>query len=234
MSCTGSQFCGVAIIETKNRAMDVVAKLEQQLDFPTKVRMHWTGCPNSCGQVSLISITPVPFCAHAARLVCYPFLPFLAVSVNSKHLHELASSDLDGFHRTVDAHPRSLAPTDPAFIRSWQHAALSTCLCSPRSSAHSVRTHGAPRCMIEMLPAYAQVQVADIGLMGGPAKLDGKAVEGVRIFLGGTIGENPKLAEQFEKGIACDETVLLPKLKDLLVEHFGATPKASAAMVGAA
>ena len=53
VSCTGSQFCGVAIIETKNRAMDMVAKLEQQLDFPRKVRMHWTGCPNSCGQVSL-------------------------------------------------------------------------------------------------------------------------------------------------------------------------------------
>ena len=83
-------------------------------------------------------------------------------------------------------------------------------------------------------PALGQVQVADIGLMGGPAKHEGKAVEGVRIFLGGTIGENPKLAEQFEKGIACDETVLLPKLKDLLVEHFGATPKASAAMAGVA
>lgn len=39
--------------------------------------------------------------------------------------------------------------------------------------------------------APLQAQVGDIGLMGGPAKLDGKAVEGVRIFLGGTIGENP-------------------------------------------
>ena len=79
-----------------------------------------------------------------------------------------------------------------------------------------------------------QVQVADIGLMGGPAKHEGKAVEGVRIFLGGTIGENPKLAEQFEKGIACEESVLLPKLRELLIEHFGASPKPSAAMVGAA
>ena len=45
------QFCGLAVIETKNRAMAVVEKLEQQLDFPKKVRIHWTGCPNSCGQV---------------------------------------------------------------------------------------------------------------------------------------------------------------------------------------
>jgi len=40
----------VAIIETKNRAMAVVSKLEEQLDIPNKVRMHWTGCPNSCAQ----------------------------------------------------------------------------------------------------------------------------------------------------------------------------------------
>jgi hypothetical protein len=45
-----AQFCGVAIIETKNRAMAVVSKLEEQLDIPNKVRMHWTGCPNSCAQ----------------------------------------------------------------------------------------------------------------------------------------------------------------------------------------
>ena len=51
VSCTGAQFCGVAMIETKNRAMAIVEKLEAQLDLPKKVRMHWTGCPNSCGQV---------------------------------------------------------------------------------------------------------------------------------------------------------------------------------------
>ncbi len=73
--------------------------------------------------------------------------------------------------------------------------------------------------------ACAQVQVADIGLMGGPAKLNGKATEGVRVFLGGTIGENPQLASQFEKGIACDESVLLPYLRDIMIEKFGATPK---------
>ena len=45
-----------------------------------------------------------------------------------------------------------------------------------------------------------QVQVADIGLMGGPAKkLDPesgkmKAVPGVSIFVGGRVGENAFLA----------------------------------------
>ena len=46
-----AQFCGVAIIETKNRAMAVISKLESELDFPRPIRMHWTGCPNSCAQV---------------------------------------------------------------------------------------------------------------------------------------------------------------------------------------
>lgn len=70
-----------------------------------------------------------------------------------------------------------------------------------------------------------QAQVADIGLMGCPARVDGKAVEGVRILLGGSIGENPQLASEFEKGIPCEESVLLPKLRDLLIERFGATLK---------
>ena len=87
VSCTGAQFCGLAMIETKNRALDIVSKLESELEIPRMVRMHWTGCPNSCGQA----------------------------------------------------------------------------------------------------------QVGDIGLMGAPAKLDGKAVEGVRIMVGGKIGENPEV-----------------------------------------
>ena len=52
VSCTGAQFCGVAIIETKNRALSLIQKLEEQLEFDRPVRIHWTGCPNSCGQVS--------------------------------------------------------------------------------------------------------------------------------------------------------------------------------------
>eukprot|EP00882_Tetradesmus_deserticola_P024933 GHRQ01027301.1.p4 GENE.GHRQ01027301.1~~GHRQ01027301.1.p4 ORF type:complete len:105 (+),score=50.37 GHRQ01027301.1:396-710(+) len=98
--------------------MDIVAKLEASMHLPKPVRIHWTGCPNSCGQA----------------------------------------------------------------------------------------------------------QVADIGLMGGPAKLNGKAVEGVKIFLGGKIGENPDLANEIEAGVPCHEDHLLPKLQGLLIEHFGATP----------
>ncbi|CAM9283039.1 unnamed protein product [Scytosiphon promiscuus] len=122
VSCTGSQYCGLGLVETKNRAVDLAGKLDAILDFPegTKPpRIHWTGCPNSCGQA----------------------------------------------------------------------------------------------------------QVGDIGLMGGPAKVDKKAVEGVNIFLGGGIGETHGLGEISMKGIPAAEESLLPVLRDLCVEKFGAVLK---------
>ena len=35
--------------------------------------------------------------------------------------------------------------------------------------------------------------------MGAPAKKDGKACEGFKIFTGGKIGENPELAKDFSQ-----------------------------------
>eukprot|EP00177_Eucheuma_denticulatum_P005430 GFKZ01009872.1.p1 GENE.GFKZ01009872.1~~GFKZ01009872.1.p1 ORF type:complete len:575 (-),score=87.87 GFKZ01009872.1:1207-2931(-) len=116
VSCTGAQFCGLALIETKNRAMAITEELDRLVDLDQDVRVHWTGCPNSC----------------------------------------------------------------------------------------------------------AQVQVADIGLMGTPVKKNGKAVEGVKIFIGGKIGEGAELGEQIGKPVPADKEDLIPKLTDLLVERFGA------------
>ena len=50
VSCTGAQFCKFALVETKNRALALARELDAELEIPNKVRMHWTGCPNSCGQ----------------------------------------------------------------------------------------------------------------------------------------------------------------------------------------
>ncbi|MFH7025337.1 MAG: ferredoxin--nitrite reductase [Heteroscytonema crispum UTEX LB 1556] len=50
VSCTGAQFCNFALIETKNRALATIKALEAQLTLSANVRIHWTGCPNSCGQ----------------------------------------------------------------------------------------------------------------------------------------------------------------------------------------
>lgn len=116
VSCTGAEFCGVAVIETKNRAIDIANALDEIVEVDRDVRVHWTGCPNSC----------------------------------------------------------------------------------------------------------AQVQVADIGLMGSAARKDGKAVEGVKIFLGGKIGEETELgAFVGGKPVPAAKEDLVPILVDLIVERFG-------------
>jgi ferredoxin-nitrite reductase len=117
VSCTGAQFCNFAMIETKQYAVSVIDAVEAQVDVPKPVRIHWTGCPNSCGQP----------------------------------------------------------------------------------------------------------QVADIGLMGVKVRQDGKMVEGVDIFMGGTVGKDAKLGEKVMKGIPITE--LDSVLVGLLVDKFGATTK---------
>ncbi|KAL9327420.1 hypothetical protein ACSQ67_008065 [Phaseolus vulgaris] len=118
VACTGSQFCGQAIIETKARALKVTEEVERQVAVTRPVRMHWTGCPNTCGQV----------------------------------------------------------------------------------------------------------QVADIGFMGCMARDEnGKATEGVDIFLGGRIGSDSHLAELYKKGVPCKN--LVPVVADILVKHFGAVQR---------
>ncbi len=117
VSCTGAQFCNFALIETKNRAMALIQELESELELTRPVRIHWTGCPNSCGQP----------------------------------------------------------------------------------------------------------QVADIGLMGTKVRKDGKAAEGVDLYMGGKVGKHAKLGTCVQKGIPCDD--LKPILRNLLIENFGARPK---------
>jgi ferredoxin-nitrite reductase len=117
VSCTGAQFCNFALIETKNRAVAMIKALESELEITRNVRIHWTGCPNSCGQP----------------------------------------------------------------------------------------------------------QVADIGLMGTKARKNGKPVEGVDIYMGGTVGKDAHLGTCVTKGIPCED--LQPVLRDLLITHFGAKAK---------
>ncbi|GLJ39573.1 hypothetical protein SUGI_0808580 [Cryptomeria japonica] len=56
VACTGNQFCGQAIIETKARALKITEELDRTMNVPRAVRMHWTGCPNTCGQVQVADI----------------------------------------------------------------------------------------------------------------------------------------------------------------------------------
>jgi sulfite reductase (ferredoxin) len=51
ITCTGTEFCRLAITETKNFARWLVEELEDRLPgFEQHLKLHVTGCPNSCGQ----------------------------------------------------------------------------------------------------------------------------------------------------------------------------------------
>ncbi|NEP17743.1 MAG: ferredoxin--nitrite reductase [Leptolyngbya sp. SIO4C1] len=56
VSCTGARFCNFALIETKQRALAMAQELDAELEIPQTVRIHWTGCPNSCGQPQVADI----------------------------------------------------------------------------------------------------------------------------------------------------------------------------------
>jgi ferredoxin-nitrite reductase len=56
VSCTGAQFCNFALVETKQRAQALALALDAELTLPQPVRIHWTGCPNSCGQPQVADI----------------------------------------------------------------------------------------------------------------------------------------------------------------------------------
>ncbi|MFO7629140.1 MAG: ferredoxin--nitrite reductase [Prochlorococcaceae cyanobacterium] len=126
VSCTGNAYCSFALIPTKATAQAVLDDLERRLELPHAVRMHWTGCPNACGQ------------------------PYMG----------------------------------------------------------------------------------QIGLMGAKARIDGATVEAVKIFLGGSMDAEPKLAELHDKGVPLSD--LPDVLETLLLERFGARrrPLGQALVVG--
>ena len=51
VACTGTEFCKLAITETKGFTRWLVDELEERVpQFDQQLRLHVTGCPNGCGQ----------------------------------------------------------------------------------------------------------------------------------------------------------------------------------------
>jgi len=51
IACSGSEFCKLAITETKSFSRWLVEELEERMPgFEQHLKLHVTGCPNSCGQ----------------------------------------------------------------------------------------------------------------------------------------------------------------------------------------
>ena len=57
MACTGIEYCKLAIVETKARATDLVAELEDRLPtFDQPLTINVNGCPNSCARFQVADI----------------------------------------------------------------------------------------------------------------------------------------------------------------------------------
>jgi ferredoxin-nitrite reductase len=56
VSCTGIEYCNLALVETKERMRRIAEYLDQHLTLDVPVRIHMVGCPNSCGQRQIADI----------------------------------------------------------------------------------------------------------------------------------------------------------------------------------
>jgi sulfite reductase (ferredoxin) len=57
MACTGIEYCKLAIVDTKQRAMDLIDELEERLpDFDQPLTINVNGCPNACARIQVADI----------------------------------------------------------------------------------------------------------------------------------------------------------------------------------
>lgn len=57
ISCTGNEFCNLAIVETKERARSLAEFLDDQIELDADIRINVTGCPNACGHKHIADIS---------------------------------------------------------------------------------------------------------------------------------------------------------------------------------
>jgi sulfite reductase (ferredoxin) len=57
IACTGIEFCKLAIVETKQRAADLISELERRFpDLDTPITVNVNGCPNACARTQVADI----------------------------------------------------------------------------------------------------------------------------------------------------------------------------------
>ncbi len=56
VSCTGNSYCSFALTNTKDQALQLAEQLDKELLIKEELKIHWTGCPNSCGQAYMGAI----------------------------------------------------------------------------------------------------------------------------------------------------------------------------------
>lgn len=56
VSCTGIEYCNLAVIETKNRALKIARAVEKRVVTTKPVTIQWSGCPAGCGNHTVADI----------------------------------------------------------------------------------------------------------------------------------------------------------------------------------
>ena len=57
MACTGIEFCKLAIVDTKDRARDLIASLESRFpELDASITVNVNGCPNACARTQVADI----------------------------------------------------------------------------------------------------------------------------------------------------------------------------------
>lgn len=56
VACTGNDYCSFALVESKSMAKELARYLEEKLPIDEPLRIHFSGCPNSCGQHQIADI----------------------------------------------------------------------------------------------------------------------------------------------------------------------------------
>ncbi len=57
ISCTGLEFCKLALVTTRTRAIDLVGELEQRIgDLDVPIGISLNGCPNACARTQIADI----------------------------------------------------------------------------------------------------------------------------------------------------------------------------------
>jgi hypothetical protein len=152
VSCTGAQFCGLAIIETKSNAENIAAEVWPAFGSRTHPALRQAPDP----ALLLARSLPLSLSSHTHLLL--PVAPCRCSSVSTLRV-TCASIGPAAPTRAARYVCTPLVSHPPIVVQ-----AVASCLLRYIQELSCAGISLSPRC------SYWQVQAADIGLMGGPAK----------------------------------------------------------------
>jgi sulfite reductase (ferredoxin) len=116
-SCTGSEYCKLAITETKMFSIRLAQELEDRLPgFTDAVKLHVAGCPNSCGQhpIADVGLQGVLLNQAGTQVEGFDFFVGGGLGKNSTLGHRV------GFRAPADDVPEALERLFSAYVAEKQ------------------------------------------------------------------------------------------------------------------